>query len=136
MPRSNDPLNKLLRDALHQQVKKITVVATSPRALPHITPGDLYRTESNWVQGKTILLIHKAEDGHESFLGIYIELLNPRASARRLIPAHGTVHGSVKNREIVKGDYWIHPQIPAPQPTSSRERREIRQRFNELMSQV
>jgi len=133
MPRSNDSLNKLLREALHQQAKKISI-CPAPKPPPAVAKGDLYRTESNWVQGKTLLLIHRSPDGRESFLGIYIELLNPRASARRLIPAKGTVHGSVKEKEIVSGDYWIHPQVFHPPLTSPREAAEITARFRELIA--
>lgn len=133
MPRSNDPLNKLLRDALHQQKGKISITVKPQPCSP---VGDLYKTESNWVQGKTIQLIHRAKNGHESFLGVYVELLNPRASARRLIPAHGTVHGSIRCREVVQGDYWLHPQVTIPRKETPREVKEITERFHELMAQV
>lgn len=135
MPRSNDPLNQLLRKALHEQRGR-PQPTPPPRPLPPRDPVcDLYSSPLNWTQGKRVSLIHRSSDGRETFLGVFTELLNERAKVRRLVRDHeAKAHGPLP-REIVSGPYWLRSQVHVPPADSSEELRSIRERFLELMKE-
>lgn len=135
--KSNDPLNQLLREALFQQRNKVKVIVEKPLAsnvpLPELKQCE--RPEA-WRVTRSISLVHRSPQGRETFLGVFIEMKSDRFSARRLVPAHGQVHGSIKDREIVRDDWWLHQQVKPVHQDSPEELKAIRERFNELMGQL
>lgn len=132
-PKSNDPLNALLREAMFQQRAKVQVkTVVLPTTKSSDEALDLYRNPLNWTQARIVSLIHRSPEGREVFLGVFTELVNNRAKARRLIPSHVTPTSTLP-RETVTGDYWLHPQVYQPPADSPREIAAIRARCRELL---
>lgn len=137
--KSRDPLQSLLREALHAQRSDPTKAHKAP-LVAQPDPGDLYQP-SCWKPGKLIILIHVAEDGSKSLLGLFQEQFNTRASARRLIPPPAAVRAATQNlsalpHEEVRGSYWLQPQKFCFSKESPEELRALHARFNELMVQL
>lgn len=132
MPRTPDPLNQLLRQAMFQQRQKVKVQVQKPQFPDPVY--DLY-APINWIPSRTLALIHSSPDGRETFLGVFIELRNERAKVRRLIRDHsGTSHGTLP-REVVSGPHWLRPKVYEPVEDSEQEIEAIRNRFHELMKE-
>lgn len=91
----------------------------------------LKQAELEWTIGKTVCLIHKAEDGTETALGIFVEHL--RGSSRWLRPTAETL--SFDHQEIVTGSWWLHPSIREIPVDTPHEVRAIRERFEMLIEE-
>ncbi len=90
------------------------------------------QAELEWTQGQTLCLIHRAEDGTETSLGLFTEYL--RNGSRWLRPTAETL--SPNHTEIVTGSWWLNPRIrEIPVEDSPGEVAAIRARFEALMSE-
>lgn len=130
--KSNDPLNQLLRQALHEQKSRVTVTLLGTNS--QISGPSRQCDRPQWTTTRLVSLVHRSAQGRETFLGVYTEMKNDLLKARRLVPSDKTAHGSLA-KEVVTGDWWLHPQVYQPLPETAREVREIEARFKELMEQ-
>lgn len=133
--KSNDPLNALLRQALYE--KKVSV-KLQPMKLTGHDPHDLYQS-SAWKPGRLLVLIYVDSSGVKSLLGLFQEMLNQRAKARRLVrpdkeTCAKTMNLSALPREEVTGDHWLKVQRRTPRQESPDEVRALRARFTELLA--
>lgn len=142
MPKQLDPLNQLLRHAMHEARirERVIVKAPTPITQPRVPDPvyqDLYQNPLNWTRGRLITLIHQGPQNRETFLGVFQELLNPKAHVRRLVRDHSpTAHGPALPREYVHGEHWLRAQVWSPPEDSEGEKLAIRERYDELMKEV
>ena len=89
----------------------------------------------NWVETRTVALIHIDELSNKSPLGIFIELQCSRdKTARRLVPAPPDHIYSVLVTEYVSGSLWLYPHISDTSiPVSDQEFEDLRARFWDLL---
>lgn len=134
--KSNDPLQILLREAMHQQRTRVqvTLVQTSSLSQVTSTPPTRQCDRPQWKETRTVSLIHRSPQGRETFLGVFTEVQNDLLKARRLLPANKTAHGTLP-KEVVTGDYWLHQQVPPSHEDTAQEVRAIEERFKELMKE-
>lgn len=132
-PKSNDPLQLLLRSALHEMRSKVLVTSSKVSSTsPNTTPQLRQCERPSWTPGRLVALIHLAPTGRRTYLGVFQELKSDLFKARRLVPAHQTAHGKLPE-EIVTKDYWLHPQVHIAAADSPDEVRAIEARFAELL---
>lgn len=111
-----DILEDLLREALKHELNSKRGKGTANR-LKEITScvHTLYSNPKNWLPGRTLSIIHKGESGEETALGIFHEIIHKKTAARKLLPCS---EGSIEGVEYVHGDYWLHPHVHEPVPTT------------------
>lgn len=135
-PKSNDPLQILLRQALYQQKIKVNVLyqksTIAPRDVQQYVP-QCKRPE--WTPGRLIALVHQSSQGRRTYLGVFQELKSDLFKARRLVPSDAQAHGTLPV-EIVTQDYWLYPKVHVAAADSPDEVRAIEARFAELMREV
>lgn len=123
-----DELDLLLKEAKTQMYQRKRLEIIRKATLPK--PPPLKQAErSDWKVGKTVCLIHKADDGTETALGLFIEHL--RDGTRWLRPTHDTL--SPDHAEIVTGAWWLCPRIREIPMDSEGEVLAIRARFEALV---
>jgi hypothetical protein len=120
-----DELEALLKQAKKERhLKRIS--STAPKVVIK------RQAEMEWVRGKTLCLIHRAEDGTETALGLFIEYT--RNGSRWLRPTTETL--SPDCSEIVTGSWWVNPRIrEIPFEDTPEEVAAIRARFESLMTE-
>ena len=122
-----DDLEALLKTAKHQAfLERLSRKAKIPKSPPVVIKR---QANYEWTVGKTVCLIHKAADGTETALGLFIEHL--RNGSRWLRPTADTL--SADHSEIVTGSWWIHPMIREIPVDSAGEVVAIRARFEALL---
>ena len=89
------------------------------------------QAELEWERGQTVCLIHRAPDGTETALGLFVEYL--RNGSRWLRPTTETL--SPHHSEIVTGSWWLNPSIREIPLDSPSEVTAIRARFEMLMDE-
>jgi hypothetical protein len=130
--KSNDPLQQLLREAMHQhrgQVSGNTTKVLTASAVPELKQCE---RKNEWTTSGTVALIHRDLKGRETYLGAYELQISSLFKARRFVPAHSTPHGKLP-KEVVTGDYWLHQQVAPPTVDTVQEVKAIEARFKELM---
>jgi hypothetical protein len=92
----------------------------------------------NWVEKRTIALIHIDELSNQSPLGLFIELQCSRdPTARRLVPAPVDHVHSALSTEYVRGALWMYPaETSVDIPVSAQELSDLRLRFWELLDEL
>lgn len=137
--KSNDPLQHLLREALHQQ-RATRSRKTAPSHVPQgPDPFDLYQA-SAWKPGRElVLVIHSDQFGTETIIGLFSEQINPRAHGSRLIPVSEEIKAKTLKlsdipRNYVHGDHWLQPKVKVSYTEAPDEAAEITRRFHELLS--
>lgn len=147
--KSNDPLQALLREALHKQKVEIKPQPRDPmRAFKD--KHSIYDSPA-WKPGRLVALVHVSDNGERTKLGIFQEHINERAHGRRFVPWTGPepmfhTFTCIKAidparrcdciqaaEEIVHGRYWLEVRQPPVHIESSRELHELRERFEELL---
>lgn len=129
--KSNDPLQLLLREAMHAQ----RIKASGSSSLEKLSPQPILKQcerKDQWTIQGTVALIHRDLKGRETYLGAYDVQVSHLFRARRFMPSHATPHGKLP-REVVSGDYWLHQQTFVPPEESLHEVQAIERRFKELM---
>ncbi len=118
---SNDPLQKLLREALHlQQIAKgqNSLRAKADRILAEYS-AKLHNQE-NWIPSGVITVIHTSETGEQTTLGMFQELKNKYVKdARRLVRVEpdGAPVNTEPKQEFVRGQFWLNgKQVFTPEP--------------------
>lgn len=135
--KSNDPLQSLLREALHRQKVEVSAIPSKAWKLPDA--GDIYQA-SSWKPGRPeVLVVHVDTSGLKTILGLFQEQLNSRAHGSRLLPAlqaEGTICRDLSAipRVEVHGDYWLQAREPVQHSESVDEVRAIKDRFHELLA--
>lgn len=124
-----DDLDALLKSAKKEaHIRREAKARTAPPKIEIKRQADL-----EWTQGKTVCLIHKAEDGSETALGLFTEWT--RNGSRWLRPTAETL--SPDHTEIVTGSWWLNPRIrEVPVADSESEVKAIRARFEMLLSEA
>ena len=129
-----NPLDALFRDVKQQiyneeQAKARREAKKAPPPTPLPSP---YTNPKNWRAGKAILIEHASE----GFLGIFREYFYLDGTTRRLLPVPEAT--TLDSRELVFGDWWLHPRNTAPSipQDSPAEIAVIRRRFLELLEET
>lgn len=130
--KSNDPLQVLLREALHQQKNRVAITLVTKPTGTRVSSRQCDRPQ--WTETRLVSLVHRSPQGRETFLGVYTEMRNDLLKARRLVPTDKTAHGTLP-KEVVTGDYWLHQQTFTPPPDTAQEVQAITERFIELMKE-
>lgn len=134
-PKSNDPLQILLRNAMHQMRGKVSVTLSAKQSLSQSKTVELRQCERpQWTPTRLVALIHRSPQGRETYLGVFQELKSDLFKARRLVPSDKTAHGALP-REVVTQDYWLHPQVHTAAADSPEEVRAIEARFADLLKE-
>lgn len=123
-----DELDLLLKDAKRQMWERNKKTATKPLAK---APPLRQAERSDWQVGKTVCLIHRADDGTETALGLFIEHI--RAGTRWLRPTADSL--SPDHQEIVTGSWWLCPRIREIPMDPQGEVLAIRARFEALIEE-
>ncbi len=125
-----DELDQLMKEAKHQLYLERRQKVVEKKVLPK--PPPLRQAErDDWTVGKTVCLIHKADDGTETALGLFIE--HTRAGSRWLRPTTDTL--SPHHSEIVTGSWWLCPRIREIPLDPHGEVLAIRARFEALLEE-
>ena len=92
----------------------------------------------NWVEKRTVALVHIDELGNKSPLGLFIQLECSRdRSARRLVPAPPDHIYADLVTEHVTGPFWLYPQVHSCDiPTTPQELLDLKARFWELLTEL
>lgn len=127
--KSNDPLQLLLRSALHEARKRVTVQPAGAQQ----PLRQCQRPE--WTRGRLLSVIYVCpQTSRRTYLGVFQELKSDLFKARRLVPSNQTAHGKLPE-EIVTQSYWLHPKVHVAAADSAEEVRAIEARFAELMKE-
>lgn len=135
--KSNDPLQSLLREAMHQAKVQVQTKTVPSKTWKLPDTADLYQAAS-WKPGReAILVVHVDTNGLKTSLGMFQEQLNSRAHGSRLLPlapeAQQKLYSESLPRIEVHGDYWLQPKEPVHFQESPEEIQAIKDRFHELL---
>ena len=105
---SNDPIQKLFREALHLQAQtKLSLKAKAEQLLQEY--HDQVHNEANWLPNGIVTVIHTSEEGVQTTIGMFQELKNKYVkNGRRLVPIQTDESPAQPSKsEFVEGNFWL-----------------------------
>jgi hypothetical protein len=98
-----------------------------------------YGNPLNWRPGGLVELIHRADDGTLSNLGLFRESYYNRTSARRLQRFNGDPTSEPSRVEFVEGAHWVGPVADSSYhkyEDTPQDLAELKKQFDELVLEI